>query len=38
MKTKSEREISSLPGIDGQTIEIIRAVLREHGIRWGWLR
>ena len=35
MKTKSEREILSLPGINEQAIETIRSVLREHGIRWG---
>lgn len=35
MTSKSEREISSLPGIDAKAVEIIRTVLREQGIRWG---
>jgi len=35
MKSKSERDISSLPGIDAKAVNTIRAVLHEHGIRWG---
>jgi len=35
LKSKSEREISSLPSIDAKAIETIRAVMREHGFRWG---
>jgi predicted N-acetyltransferase YhbS len=35
MTSKSEKEIASLSGITGQSIEIIRSVLLEHGIRWG---
>ena len=35
MQTKSEREISSMDGVDSETIDIIRAVMREHGSYWG---
>lgn len=35
LKSKSEMEISALPSMNAQAIEIIRSVLREHGIRWG---
>ena len=35
MQTKSEREISSMDGVDSDTIDIIRAVMREHGFSWG---
>jgi len=35
MTSKSEREISSLPGMDRQSVEVIRSVLHEHGIIWG---
>ena len=35
MTAKSEREVSSLPGIDEKAIETIRSVLRENGIPWG---
>ena len=35
MTPRSEREVSSLPGIDGKALETIRSVLLEHGIRWG---
>ncbi|MCL2421082.1 MAG: N-acetyltransferase [Defluviitaleaceae bacterium] len=35
MQTKSERELSSLAGIDTHAIETIRTVMREHGRRWG---
>ena len=35
MTAKSEREISSLPGMDKQSLEIIRSVLHGRGIRWG---
>lgn len=33
--TKSQREISALPGIDGEAVETIRTVMREHGHGWG---
>lgn len=35
LRCKSQREISALPGIDCKAIEIIRAVMREYGHRWG---
>ncbi|MCL2671302.1 MAG: GNAT family N-acetyltransferase [Clostridiales bacterium] len=35
MTAYSEREIAALPGMNGQAIEIIRAVLRGYGVRWG---
>ena len=35
MKAKSQREISALSGIDTNAIETIRAVMLEHGYRWG---
>jgi hypothetical protein len=35
MTSKSEREIAALPGMDDKAVEIIRAILRKHGIRWG---
>ena len=35
MKTKSEREISALDGIDKTALEAIRAVMMEHNYRWG---
>ena len=35
IKTKSEREIRSLSGIDERAIEIIRKVMHEHGLIWG---
>jgi len=35
MTSMSEREVSSLPGMDKGSVEIIRSVLRGHGIRWG---
>jgi len=35
MTSKSENEISSLPGMDSEAIEIIRFVLHNHGVRWG---
>ena len=35
MTSKSEREISSLPGIDDKAMLTIKSVLREHGIKWG---
>ncbi|MCL2378550.1 MAG: N-acetyltransferase [Defluviitaleaceae bacterium] len=38
MQTKSEREITSLDGIDTNAIETIRAVMREHGCNWGQAR
>ncbi|MDR0273144.1 MAG: N-acetyltransferase, partial [Clostridiales bacterium] len=33
--TKSQRELSALPGIDKQTIETIRTVTRENNLTWG---
>jgi predicted N-acetyltransferase YhbS len=33
--TKSQREISALPGINDDAIETIRAVMRENGLTWG---
>jgi predicted N-acetyltransferase YhbS len=33
--SKSEREISSLPGMDEVAVETIRSITRENGIRWG---
>ncbi|MCL2698321.1 MAG: N-acetyltransferase [Oscillospiraceae bacterium] len=35
LKTKSEREISLLPGIDEKAIEIIRTVMKENKLAWG---
>ena len=35
IKTRSEREISALEGIDARAVETIRAVMREHGLGWG---
>ncbi|MCL2401460.1 MAG: N-acetyltransferase [Oscillospiraceae bacterium] len=35
LKSKSEREISSLPGMNANAVETIRAVMQEHGFRWG---
>ena len=35
LTSKSEREISMLPGIDSNAVETIRAVLHKQGIRWG---
>ena len=35
MTAKSEREVSSLPGIDEKALKTIRAVLREYGVKWG---
>ena len=35
MTTKSEREISELPGITADDIKTIRTVLRENGVKWG---
>ena len=35
MKTKSEREIRSLEGINDSAIEVIRAVMRECKLAWG---
>jgi len=35
LTSKSEREISSLPGIDSTAVETIRTVLHKQGIRWG---
>ena len=38
MQTKSEREISSMACVDSGTIDIIRAVMKEHGFSWGILK
>ena len=35
LTTKSQREISSLDGIDCQSVEVIRATMFEYGLRWG---
>ena len=35
MTSKSEREISSLHGIDAKALDTIRAVLHEYNIKWG---
>jgi len=35
MTSISEREVSSLPGMDAKSVELIRAVLHHHGMRWG---
>ena len=35
MKAKSQREISALSGLDKTAVDTIRAVMLEHGYRWG---
>jgi len=35
LRSRSEREIASMPGMDAKAIETIRTLLREHGFRWG---
>jgi len=35
MQTKSERDVSALDGVDDVAIEVIRAVMWEHGQVWG---
>lgn len=35
LRSKSEREISALNGIDEDAINTIKAVMMEHGYRWG---
>jgi hypothetical protein len=35
MKTKSEREIAALPGMDAEAVETVRVVMAEHKMRWG---
>jgi predicted N-acetyltransferase YhbS len=35
LKSHSEREISSLPGMSAEAVEVIRALMKEHGFRWG---
>jgi len=35
IKGKSEYEISSLPGIDGEALETFRRVMHAHGVAWG---
>lgn len=38
MKTKSEREIAALEGIDATALQTIRDVMAEHGAEWGIAR
>ncbi len=35
MKSKSEREISALSGVDRKSVDTIREVMLEHGYHWG---
>jgi predicted N-acetyltransferase YhbS len=35
VKTRSEREILSLSGVDKDAIEVIHAVMKEHELAWG---
>ncbi|MGI5878485.1 MAG: GNAT family N-acetyltransferase [Christensenellales bacterium] len=35
LRSRSQAEISSLPGIDDKAIQTIRTVMREHGRIWG---
>ncbi|MCL2362003.1 MAG: N-acetyltransferase [Defluviitaleaceae bacterium] len=35
MQTKSQRDISSLDGVNENAIEIIRTIMVENGLRWG---
>jgi len=35
LKSKSQRELSSLPGIDDKAIETIKAVMKENNFPWG---
>ena len=35
LSTKSEREIRQLEGIDDKAVDVIRQVMKEHGIKWG---
>jgi hypothetical protein len=35
IKSLSEREVSSLPGMSAEAVEIIRATMKEYGFRWG---
>ena len=35
LKSQSEREIASLSGMTAEAVEVVRAVMREHGFRWG---
>ena len=32
---RSERDISSIPGMDEKAVEVVRQVMLEHGWRWG---
>jgi len=34
-KSQSEREIASLSGMTAEAVEVVRAVMRERGFRWG---
>jgi len=35
LRTGSERDISSIPGMDEKAVEVVRQVMLEHGWRWG---
>ena len=35
LQTKSQREIAEFSGIDADALRTIRAVMRQHGMRWG---
>jgi len=35
LKSRSEREISSIPGIDRKTVDIVRGTMLAYGYRWG---
>jgi len=35
MKSRSQREIASLPGVDFKALETIRTVMKEHNFPWG---
>jgi len=35
IKSRSEREIASLPGIDNEALDTIREVMKEHKFPWG---
>jgi predicted N-acetyltransferase YhbS/RimJ/RimL family protein N-acetyltransferase len=35
IKSLSEREIASLPGMSAEAVEVVRALMKERGFRWG---
>lgn len=35
LKSQSEREIASLPGMSAEAVETVRALMQERGFRWG---